>query len=219
MDDKYSQSQYQAFLNKKKQNTKQSDLDAQILNRASRLEHQTYNESKQAREKLEQSQLKQKATTQELKAQGEKLGNIKSDAKQVNENVKEGHQLTKDIKQAGKLFGWKVPLVGRIKGYFSKEKKMDRDMERKMRNKSVEKLSESSEEEKVNFHKESDVPGQEKTDEELMKIYEGLKGMKREAKDQKHILHKQKGDIADIARYNDNSEHYMNKTNEEMKKL
>ncbi|KAM0675202.1 hypothetical protein GVAV_001546 [Gurleya vavrai] len=217
MDDKYSQQQYQAFLQKKKEKTKQSDVDEQILNRAARIEHQSYQQAQQARQKLAQSSQKQKETTQELQAQGEKLENIKSDSKQVNVNVKEGHQLSKDIKQAGKVFGWRVPLVGRIKNYFSKEKKMDRELERNLKNRSVEKLEES--EDKTHFNRESDVPGQEKTDDELLKIYEGLRGMKREAKDQKHILHKQKGDIADIAKYNANSEHYMNKTNEEMKKL
>lgn len=217
MDDKYSQANFQEYLQKKKEKPK-SDLDKQILNRAAKIEHQSYKEAEFARQKLEQSQQKQKQTTRELQAQGEKLENIKGNAGEINQNVKEGHQLAKDIKQAGKIFGWKVPLLGKISNYFSKEKRLDRQMEREMENRNVEEV-ESSEEEFTFSKGGVEVPGQEKTDEELMKIYKGLKGMKREAKNQKHIIHKQKGDIADIARYNENSEHYMNKTNEEMKKL
>ncbi|KAM0677119.1 hypothetical protein BDAP_002280 [Binucleata daphniae] len=216
MDDKYSQTNFQEYLQKKKDKPK-SDLDKQILNRASKIEHQSYKEASLARQKLEQSHQKQKQTTRELEAQGEKIENIKSDAGDINQNVKEGHQLAKDIKQAGKIFGWRVPLIGKLSNYFSKESRMDRKMEREMENRNVDKLENSDDE--ITFDEEEQVPGQEKTDQELLKIYKGLKGMKKEAKNQKHILHKQKGDIADIARYNENSEHYMNKTNEEMRKL
>jgi hypothetical protein len=72
---------------------------------------------------------------------------------------------------------------------------------------------------KLKMHKEDGIPGEEKTDQELMGIYMSLKEMKGEAAVQRNLVHRQKGDISKIAEINDNSEHYMNKTSQELRKI
>lgn len=203
-DTDYTQ-QYQSYLNKKKKEPKkQSAIDQEILNQASQLEEQTYQSAKAARQKLEQSHSKQKETTTELKAQGEKLKNIKEDAKSINVNVKEGHQLSHEIKEAGKIF--KIPFLGGIKKMFRRTKPV-KETKKDFKEK------ESSEEEEVMTEKG------DKTDDELRRILANLKSMRKEASGQELETKKQKADIEDIARYNKNSEFYMDKTNEELRKL
>lgn len=203
--DKYTTDQYQTFIQKKKEK-KPSTIDDEILARASKIEQETYSVAKQANQTLQQSAQKQKQTTKHLKAQGEKLKNVKDSAKDVNLNVKESHKLTKDIKEEGKIF--RIPFMHKIKHFLTREKKVKEH---------------SSDDEEVKREKEVMMGGSSEemddTDKELKDMLGTLKMMRKETDGQKKEIHRQKGDIEDITAYNQNSEYYMDKANKEMKDL
>ncbi|EJW03765.1 hypothetical protein EDEG_01960 [Edhazardia aedis USNM 41457] len=221
MDDKYSASQYQKFLQKKKEKQKRSPLEEEILEKAAQIEHETFLTAKQARQKLQQSAKQQQKTTISLEAQDEKLENIRMSAYQAKANAKDGEQLAKDIKQAGKVFGFNIPVVSSIKRYFSKGAKMDRELlEQQRRNKNIGEFSADQDEhtDKINRQVE-DNDDIDPTDKELMLILDELKGMKGESKKQNYLIKSHKTKIEEIAKVNKNTEHYISKTNKKLKDL
>lgn len=204
MSDKYTQQQFQEFMKKKKE-TKKPELDQEILDRATKIENDTYNKAKEARQKLEQGHQTQKKTTAELGAQGEKLDNVKQSARNVNANVKEGHHITGEIKEAKKMF--RVPYLHKLKNLFTRDKLV--------KEKSVKK---EDTDDMTYTKKDKEVKG-EGTDAELQKMSNVLEKMRNEAKGQGREVNRQKTNIDDIAKYNQNSEYYMDKTNDKMRKL
>ncbi|KAK1348268.1 hypothetical protein LUQ84_002273 [Hamiltosporidium tvaerminnensis] len=234
MKDIYSQEQYQKFLDRKKEkkeegqsDSAQSSIDEEIKRRAEELEAENYDVAKQARMKLEASGTQQKDTTGRLKSQGEKLRNIKGEAIEVHEGAVKGAKITKDIKREGKLFGFHVPLIGKIKHLFSSDRKIEKEVEvekerlKHKKNRSTERIQEiSSDDEQFNQNSDDEVvKGEGMTNKELYKISNKLKGMNSEAEIQKSELKKQKGDIKKISKVNENSEQIMDRTTEELKKV
>lgn len=203
--DKYTTDQYQTFLQKKKAK-KPSTIDDEILARASKIEQQTYSTARQANQTLQQSAQKQKQTSEHLRAQGEKLKNVKGSAKEVNVNVKESHHLTKEIKEEGKIF--RIPFMHKIKNFLTRDKKVKEH---------------SSDDQDVKREREVMMSGSDEemddTDKELKEMLGTLQGMRRETQGQKKEIRRQKGNIDDIAAYNQNTEYYMDKANKEMKDL
>lgn len=216
MKDLYSAQNYQKYLQKQKKEQSKTSVDLEIEQKANEMEQQNYEIAKQARIKLEQGFQTQKRTTKELLSQGEKLNKTDKDAQEIDQNVQEGKHLTKKIEEEGKLFNFRIPFLGTIKNAFSSKKKTQQSEESiKQHNEPVEITSTQS----LNMPKKNLIPGQEKTDEELAKIYLTLKNVNQGAKFQHEEIGRQQKNIKSISNRTKKSKDDMEEVEEKLKNL
>lgn len=218
MKDLYSAQHYQKFLQKQKKKEKKTAVDEEIEQKAKEIEQQNFDMAHAARKKLERGYQTQKKTTKELLSQGEKLEKASSDAEQIQENVKTGKHLTKKIKEEGRMFNFKIPFVGTIKNAFSskKEDKKKVSGEPKRQNLPPEEIKA---EESSKIPKKKLIPGQEKTDEELQKIYATLKNVKQGAKFQHEEIERQQKNIKNIGERTEKSKKDLEEVTENLKNV
>ncbi|KRH94688.1 hypothetical protein M153_16500013927 [Pseudoloma neurophilia] len=216
MKDLYSAQNYQKFLQKQKKEEKKNEVDIEIEQKAKEIEQQNYQMAKAARIKLEQGYSTQKKTTKELLSQGEKLEKASADAEEIDENIQEGKYLAKKIEEEGKLFNFKVPFLGTIKNAFTSEKKKTKEKQQKVKNLPPKEITSIN---SLNIPKKNLLPGQEKTDEELAKIYLTLKNVNQGAKFQHEEIERQQKNIKNISDRSKKSKDNMEEVEEKLKNL
>lgn len=216
MKDLYSAQNYQKFLQKQKKKEKRSALDEEVESKAKEKEAQNYEMAHEARKKLETGYETQKRTTKKLLSQGEQLDQADKDVDVIDENIEEGKHLTGKIKEEGKLFSFRMPFVSGIKKLFKPSKKKEPAVQEKAKPPVA--VHRKREEAKVSPEKKL-IPGQEKTDRELEKIYSALGNVKGEAKYQYGELKRQDETVKKIGARTKKSEKDMENMTDELKKL
>lgn len=155
---------------------------------------------KSARKKLHKGVLEQKETTKELQRQGEKLDYVEGEAVSVQENVERGRKTAKQIKKEQRFF--KFPnVIGGIKNFFSRSRKKEANIDKK------------------NKEANEDTVETENSEENLKLMLNDIKKMRGEVDTQNKEIKKQKLNVKHISKLNKNSDHIMNKTSQEMRKL
>lgn len=196
--------QEQDFLKKEK---KEDDaIDLEIQEHINKVEQENYDIVVHQREKLKDAHKKQKQTTQELLKQGEQLQNISKTAGRVYKKSKEGQKTTEEIKREGKFFKW-PKFFSKIKHIFKPKDKVIEEIDKKKEKKTVYEPS------------ELDSKTGATTDENLKLFLNDLRTMRKEADVQNQEIKKQKVDIDHISKINKESEHIMNKTTQELRKI
>lgn len=207
MEDEYDVQQIQ----KKKDKRTKDSVDMEIEQRVHALEDENYSLVSQARKRLHEGAVKQRQTTEELQRQGEKLKGVTGSAESVYQNVKKGRQITQDIQDEGRLF--KFPHVFRsIKNFFSGERRKEAALDKDI------KARKDTERKRVDndIHFEEDASD---TDENMKLLLNDLQNMRQEADIQNKEIKKQKLDIKHITKLTKQSDHIMNKTSQELRKI
>lgn len=209
MEDEYDVQQMQKTKKKKAQDS----VDAEIEHRRAMLEEENRSLIAESRKRMQEGALKQKETTAELMRQGEQLHNVSENAESVYENVKKGRKLTQDIKDEGRLF--KFPHIFRsIKNLFSRERRKESQLEKDIRKKKKKKHPETKVDQDVPFEDSSSD-----TEENMKKLLGQIRSMRKEADVQNKEMKRQELDIKHVKRLTEHSDHIMNKTNQELRKI
>lgn len=207
----------------KEGSTLQDEIDQEIVKEAERTEEMNYKKAKAARMRLEKSAEVQKGTTEEMKRQGEKITHAKKSALKVHKNAEDASQLADSIERESHMFNIGVPFLGRIKKWWSKDKKEEKEIEAVQNSVNAEDAdpekgaSEESETPREQTGEEY-IPGQHKTDSELFKILHSVKKINKEASVQSKEASKQKVDLYDINKINEYSKKKVDKTDYKLKK-
>lgn len=189
-----------------------------VVEEAERIEEQNYERARNVRMQLDESALKQKATTEELMRQRETLESAKKAAVGVNLNARKGAELTKDIEREGKIFSCELPCVRSIKKWLRGNRGGIDDIVNKEKEKEVENSNvlghvtfESDEEEYID--------GQNKTDREMTGVLNTVRQIRKEADKQNRETERHKTIVKDISIINENSEKIIKDTDKELKRV
>lgn len=227
MKDPYSveQALQQKTKPREKQNdtaSMQDEIDQEIIREAERTEARNYKKAKAARMKLEKAAETQKGTTTEMKVQGEKIGAAKKAALHVHKNAEQADKLADKIEEESHMFNFSLPFVGRIKNWWSRNKKEEREIG-EMEASAAADEGEAEVEADEGYESEEGaaeeyVPGQRKTDKELKKILHNVRRINKEASVQSKMASKQEVDLKDINKVNEYSKKKVDKTDFKLKK-
>lgn len=196
---------------------KERKVSQDVIDEATNIERQNYERAKDIRMRLDESSLKQKGTTEELMRQGETLDNAKKAAIGVNMNARRGAELTEDIEREGRIFSCELPCVRAVKKWFRGNKGDIDDI--------VNKKEKMEEEEEVPGHvvfeggEEEYIPGQRKTDEEMVGVLNGVRQIRKEANKQNKETRRQETVVRDISNINERSEKVIKDTDKELKRV
>lgn len=192
-----------------KQKPKQQD-DSSIVQEAERIEQQNYDEAHRIKKQLSEAHLNQKEATTEMKRQTETLGHTRKSAHGVHQEAQKGEDLADDIDREGRIFSCRFACIDKIFKWF-----------RKTEDKQTEVKDEEVPQAKHKEFQETDefVPGQNKTDKELVGVLNTVRNIRQQAEVQSNEAQKQKTVIGDIGRTNEESEKVIKRTDEHLKKL
>jgi hypothetical protein len=206
-----------ALKSKKKS---ESQVSQDVAEEAEKIERQNYDRAKNMRKRLDESSLKQKATTAELQRQGETMESAKEAAVGINVGAKKGAKLTEDIEREGHIFTCGLPCIQTIKSWFKKDEGNIEDIVNK---KEPEHLEEEKEEEPepVEFDEDQEeyIKGQKKTDKEMVNVLGTVRSIRREADKQNKEIARQKSTVKDISTITERSENVIKKTDEQLRKV
>jgi hypothetical protein len=206
-----------------KSKKEESQVSQEMTEEARRIEQQNYERAKGMRKKLDKSSLEQKATTAELKRQGETLKGARSTAVGLNVGAKRGEKLAEDIEREGHIFTCWVPCIScieAIKNWFKKDTGNIDDVINKEEPEPVE--EEPEEEPKpVEFdeNQEEYIEGQNKTDKEMLGVLSTVRSVRKEADRQYNEISRQKSTVKDISTITERSGKVIKKTDEELQKI
>ncbi|KMV66613.1 hypothetical protein M970_020900 [Encephalitozoon cuniculi EcunIII-L] len=205
-------------LDKAVKSKKKRGIPQDVVEEAERIEEQNYERAKGVRMQLDESALKQKATTEELMRQGETLENAKKAAIGINTNARRGSELTEDIDREGRVFSCELPCVRTIKRWFRGNRGNIDDI--------VDRNQDGGSEsermpERVEFEEDGEeyIKGQNKTDREMVGVLNAVRQIRAEADKQNKESARHKSIVNDISMINERSEKVIKDTDKELKKV
>jgi len=104
--------------------SKKKGVPQDVVEEAERIEEKNYERARNIRVQIDESALKQRATTEEMMRQGETLQNAKKSALEINRNAIRGAELTEDIEREGHVFSCELPCVRAIKRWLHRNRGM-----------------------------------------------------------------------------------------------
>lgn len=168
--------------------------------------------------KLEKAIQIQKKTTEKLQLQSEKISKIKDSSMTVLKHAENTSEVSHKIKQEANMFPGFNTMFRGIKRWWKKDKKMEREVE-KMKAKPSMTISTSTFVEKVFEPLSTEtIPGENKTDNELVKILNCVKSIGVESQTQLQIVKGQKEDLSDINKLGKYSKKIVKETEMEIRK-
>ncbi|WUR05170.1 uncharacterized protein VNE69_12155 [Vairimorpha necatrix] len=217
MGDIYDTTKAQKQKQKKQEEKNLQEDDNSIVEEARRIKDENYEQAKDIRQQLGQAAIDQKQASEEFKRQGEVLENAKTSAVNIHKEAKKGEELADEIEREGSIFTCRFACIETICKWFKKDNGSKEVEEIKNKKYEVEENEEIQNEE----YKEIDelVPGQNKTDKELVNILNTVRGIKQEAESQSKEAKKQKSVIKDINKVTEESEKVIKKTDEHLKRI
>lgn len=219
----------QKTAKKKKQsedrNIMQEEIDQNILEAAEQMEAENYKKAKAGRLKLEYAADLQKHTTDEMRSQGEKIVHAKASALNVHKGASNADKLAETIEKESHLFNFGIPFWGGIKRWWNKNRVEENDIESMQQSMEATDAEAKegmegygSNENEAHSGEQEYIPGQHKTDAELRKILQTVKGINKEASIQSQMAEKQKTDLQDINKINEYSKKKVDKVDFKLKK-
>ncbi|ADM11088.1 uncharacterized protein Eint_020900 [Encephalitozoon intestinalis ATCC 50506] len=204
-------------LDKAVKSKKKKGVPQDVIEEAERIEEQNYERAKGVRMQLDESALKQKATTEELMRQGETLENAKRAAVGINVNARRGSEITEDIEREGRVFSCELPCVRAIKRWFRRDRGGIDDIV----NRGQEEENDVEQAPKhVEFEEgEEYIKGQNKTDREMVGVLNTVRQIRVEADKQNKEAARHKSIVNDISMINERSSKVIRETDKELKKV
>ncbi|AFN82561.1 hypothetical protein EROM_020860 [Encephalitozoon romaleae SJ-2008] len=204
-------------LDRAMKSKKKRGVSQDVIEEAERVEDQNYERAKGVRMQLDETALKQKATTEELMRQGETLENARKAAIGINTNARRGSDITEDIEREGRVFSCELPCVRAIKRWFRGDRGNIDDIVSK-------KQEEEGEREYVPEHVEFEegeeyIKGQNKTDREMVGVLNTVRQIRAEADKQNKEAVRHKSIVNDISMINERSSKVIKETDQELKKV
>ncbi|KAM0671451.1 hypothetical protein CWI42_020900 [Ordospora colligata] len=201
----------------KAEKSKKNGVPQDVIEEAERIEEENYERARNIRVQIDESALKQRATTEEMLRQGETLENAKKSALEINRNAVRGAELTEDIEREGHMFSCELPCVRAIKRWLNRNRGDVSDVARTREVREVDEESRGT----VMFEEDGEeyVKGQNKTDKEMVGILNAVKQVNKEAKRQNREIERHKGIVDDISIINERSEKVIKDTDKELNKM
>lgn len=194
----------------------EDEMELEIQKRSEQLEQEDAQALKTTRKKLHKGMKQQRETTKELQRQGEQLENVEDEAVSVLENAERGRGVTEEIIREGKLI--KPPsFIQKIKNFFSFGRKQESSFEKEAEERKKKRIEKKKA--KGDFVEDVDENDEPTTDDDMKLMLKDMKAMRQEADVQNYEIKKQSLDISNINKVNKQSEHIMNKTTQEMKRI
>ncbi|AFM97842.1 DUF5089 domain-containing protein [Encephalitozoon hellem] len=206
-------------LDKAIKSKKSRGVSQDVIEEAERIEEQNYERAKGVRMQLDESALKQKATTEELMRQGETLENARKAAIGINANARRGSDITEDIEREGRVFSCELPCVRAIKRWFRGNRGNIDDIVNKKQGEEVEEGEYVPQH--VEFEEEGEeyIKGQNKTDREMVGVLNTVRQIRAEADKQNKEAVRHKSIVNDISMINERSSKVIKETDQELKKV
>lgn len=184
----------------KEKDSQAAALDDELLKEAKEIERENFEKTKKARKMLEEAEMKQKLTTDEIRMQNEKLEHAKEEAIATYENAEKAKELGATLKCEEDAFD----PFGKAKAAFARwtgrNRAADQEIE-KMKSKEREDiiLDESTSSSSIKLAKDADMlPEEANTNEELKKILGTVKRINKETDVQTKESKKQETNLQDI---------------------
>lgn len=201
----------------KSKKSDKSRVSQDVVEEAARIEEQNYERAQGIRIQLDDSSLRQRATGEELLRQGETLDSARDAAVGINYNARRGAELAEDIEREGRIFSCELPCVRSIKKWFRGNRGNIEDIvDQESQGRAVDEQAQS-----VLFDEDQEeyVPGQNKTDKEMVGVLNAVRHIRVEADRQNRETHRQKTVVKEISLINDRSEKVIKETDKELKKV
>lgn len=212
MKDIYSLEQIQ------KSKTPLEEMDDQTSNEVTEIESRNYLKAKDALSKIEKALSIQKNTTEELKLQGEKMKKIKEESINILRNAENASEVTHMIKQESSILPGIGTLIRGIKKWWKKDRRMKREVE-VIKNRPERTVDiPAMDVEPFESLYEEQIEGENKTDEQLNKILNGIRKVRTEAMTQLEIVKNQEEDIGDIDKLGDFAKKIVDETEKAARK-
>ena len=204
------------------QEEKPTKIQSTDLEEAEMIESENFLRAKEARLRLDRALSLQEATTNELRKQGETIAHVKSTAIKVLENSKASCETQIRIKEESKLLPSFGSLVSKLKRWWKKNAKMEREIE-EIKNRKEDLPAESEAVDcspglTADLTSTEFVPGENATNNELAMILSSLKRVNAGAKNQAEIVKGQKSNLQDISKLEGFSSAIVSETEKQMHK-
>lgn len=178
------------------------------------VENITHLKSKDARLKLERLMAIQQETTEILKKQGEKLNKIKETSLNLNNNADISQTISLKIDDEKTMIGSYTSVYKKFLRWFTTDTSSKNEIKNIKTKKNISSYDEAEKVKEIDFEpsKNEYIPGENKTEMELSKIYNSLAKINSEAKYQIKIVKDQKETIEDIKKINKDTEKVISET-------
>lgn len=200
----------------KKKSSTASKLDEDAAKEAEKVREGTYRRARAARKRLQAAEVQQRGTTDETKKQNEKLDNVMKGTHRTLEQTEEAKKKATDLQYAANAFDIFAPTKAACAKW--KNEKSTAEPESKESEISEEEISAeaaSEKEKEASGEKDED----DKTAEELRKMYKTVKHMKKETKIQSREGRKQKSKLKKLLKTQKKATAGADEAEERLKKI
>ncbi|KAM0680104.1 hypothetical protein GINT2_001797 [Glugoides intestinalis] len=189
-----------------------------FVEEAAELETQNYHKTKEAVLKLEKAIQMQKSTTEKLQMQSEKISKIKDSSITILKHAESTSEVSHKIRQESSMFpGFNTMLRG-MKRWWKKDKKIGKEVEKMKAKTPMEVIAPTFVEKVFEPLSTETIPGENKTDNELVKLLNCVKSIGVETHKQLEIVKVHKEELSDINKLGKYSKKIVKETEMQIRK-